>query len=56
VKAKEVLERVYNPGRLRMAWQQVRKNAGAAGIDKKQGLIFLKDYTKRPLELPLFSH
>jgi group II intron reverse transcriptase/maturase len=34
VKAKEVLERVYNPGRLRMAWQQVRKNAGAAGIDK----------------------
>jgi hypothetical protein len=34
VKAKKVLERVYNPGRLRMAWQQVRKNAGAAGIDK----------------------
>jgi RNA-directed DNA polymerase len=34
VKAKKVLERVYNPGRLRLAWQQVRKNAGAAGIDK----------------------
>jgi len=34
VKYKNVLERVYNPGRLRMAWQQVRKNAGAAGIDK----------------------
>jgi RNA-directed DNA polymerase len=34
VKHKKVLERVYNPGRLRMAWQQVRKNAGAAGIDK----------------------
>jgi RNA-directed DNA polymerase len=34
VKHKNVLERVYNPGRLRMAWQQVRKNAGAAGIDK----------------------
>ena len=34
MKFKNVLERVYNPGRLRMAWQQVRKNAGAAGIDK----------------------
>ena len=34
MKHKEVLARVYNPGRLRMAWQQVRKNAGAAGIDK----------------------
>jgi len=34
VKDKKVLERVYTPGRLRMAWQQVRKNAGAAGIDK----------------------
>jgi len=34
VKHDNVLERVYNPGRLRMAWQQVRKNAGAAGIDK----------------------
>jgi len=34
VKQENILERVYNPGRLRMAWQQVRKNAGAAGIDK----------------------
>ena len=34
MKHKNMLERVYNPGRLRMAWQQVRKNAGAAGIDK----------------------
>ena len=34
MKQENVLERVYNPGRLRMAWQQVRKNAGAAGIDK----------------------
>ena len=52
MKHKKVLERVYNPGRLRMAWQQVRKNAGAAGI---QGLIFLNDFTKRSLELSLFS-
>jgi len=34
VKQENILERVYSPGRLRMAWQQVRKNAGAAGIDK----------------------
>jgi RNA-directed DNA polymerase len=34
VKHENVLERVYNPGRLRMAWQRVRKNAGAAGIDE----------------------
>lgn len=34
MKHENVIERVYNPGRLRMAWQQVRKNAGAAGIDK----------------------
>jgi len=34
VKQEKVLERVYNPGRLRQAWQQVRRNAGAAGIDK----------------------
>ena len=51
MKHKKVLERVYNPGRLRMAWQQVRKNAGAAGI----ALFFLNDFTKRPLELSLFS-
>jgi len=34
VKHENLLERVYNPGRLRRAWQQVRKNAGATGIDK----------------------
>lgn len=31
VKHKKVLKRVYKPGRLSMAWQQVRKNGGAAG-------------------------
>ena len=30
----KVLERVYEPRRLRKAWQQVRQNAGAAGIDQ----------------------
>lgn len=34
MKAKQVLAKVYEPGRLRMAWQQVKRNAGAAGIDR----------------------
>lgn len=33
MKQTQVMERVYNPRRLRLAWRQVRKNAGAAGID-----------------------
>ena len=34
VKAERVLEGVYDWGRVRMAWKQIEKNAGAAGIDK----------------------
>jgi retron-type reverse transcriptase len=34
VKTERVLERVYDWGRLRRAWKQVEKNAGAAGMDK----------------------
>jgi len=34
VKHVKVLERVYDPGRLRTAWRQVKQNAGAAGIDQ----------------------
>jgi|TARA_R110002110_G_scaffold415560_1_gene650670 group II intron reverse transcriptase/maturase len=34
MKARDVLAKVYEPGRLWAAWQQVRKNAGAAGIDR----------------------
>lgn len=34
MKHENVLERVYNMERLRQAWQQVRSNAGAAGIDE----------------------
>jgi len=34
VKYEKVMERVYERRRLREAWQQVRRNAGAAGIDK----------------------
>jgi len=33
VKHENVVEKVYDPGRLYAAWQQVRSNAGAAGID-----------------------
>jgi RNA-directed DNA polymerase len=34
VKYKEVLEKVWEPGRLLAAWRQIRRNAGAAGIDQ----------------------
>ena len=34
MKVTDVLAKVYDPGRLRAAWQQVKKNAGAAGIDR----------------------
>lgn len=33
MKQEEVIERVYELRRLRWAWQQIRRNAGAAGID-----------------------
>ncbi len=34
MKAEKVMERVYERRRLQAAWQQVSKNAGAAGVDK----------------------
>jgi group II intron reverse transcriptase/maturase len=34
VKHVKVLKRVYEPRRLRKAWQQVKRNAGVAGIDQ----------------------
>jgi group II intron reverse transcriptase/maturase len=34
VKYKEVLEKVCEPGRLLAAWRQIRRNAGAEGIDQ----------------------
>ncbi len=33
MKVKNVMERVYNPGRLRSAWKQKSKIAGAEGVD-----------------------
>ena len=40
MKQEKVMEKVYHPRRLREAWRQVKKNAGAAGIDEKKGLLF----------------
>ena len=42
MKVSDVLVKVYEPGRLHMAWQQVRTNAGAAGIDQ---MVFRHDGT-----------
>lgn len=42
-----VIEWVYDPGRLRKAWQQVRNNAGAAGIDQ----MTVADFERRQDEL-----
>ena len=36
MKAQRVLKRVYDWGRLRMAWKQIEKNAEAAGIYRFQ--------------------
>ncbi len=46
-KHKNVLEQVYEPRRLIEAWQQVRKNAGAAGIDH----MSVNDFEEREAEL-----
>lgn len=40
MKVENVLERVYDPRRLRAAWKQIRKNAGAAGIDEMTVEVF----------------
>ena len=34
MKVENVLERVCDPRRVRLAWKQIKKNAGAAGIDE----------------------
>ena len=46
-KHENVLEQVYEPGRLLEAWQQVKTNAGAAGIDR----MSVKDFEERKGEL-----
>ena len=47
MKHENVLEMVYEPGRLYQAWQQVRQNAGAAGIDK----MTVEEFESRAEEL-----
>lgn len=47
MKYEKVLEQVYDPGRLLEAWQQVKRNAGAAGIDE----MTVEDFERRKGEL-----
>ena len=47
MKHRKVLEWVYNRRRLRLAWRQVRKNAGAAGIDR----MTVEEFERREGEL-----
>ena len=47
MKYKDVLEKIYEPRRLLDAWQQVKKNAGAGGIDK----MTVEDFDNRKSDL-----
>jgi group II intron reverse transcriptase/maturase len=47
VKKENVLEKVYEPGRLIEAWRRVKQNAGAAGIDE----MSVQDFEERKTEL-----
>ena len=46
-KETKVMERIYEPRRLIEAWQQVKRNAGAAGIDR----MSVKEFDERKREL-----
>ena len=48
----KVLERVYEPRRLRTAWQQVKQNAGAAGIDQ----MTVEAFERRKAKLLVIIH
>ncbi len=52
MKQMNVIDRVYEPRRLREAWQQVRRNAGAAGIDQ----MTVAAFDQRRDELLQFLH
>lgn len=52
MRQEKVLERVYHPGRLRAAWQQVQENAGAAGIDN----MTVAEFGQRAEELLTLIH
>ncbi len=52
MKERDVLVKVYEPGRLQMAWQQVRTNAGAAGIDQ----MTVEEFAQREEHLLALIH
>lgn len=52
MKVNEVMAKVYEPGRLQAAWQQVRKNAGAAGIDQ----MTVNEFAQREEQLLALIH
>jgi group II intron reverse transcriptase/maturase len=52
MKVREVLVKVFEPGRLQRAWQQVRKNAGAAGIDQ----MTVEEFVQREEQLLALIH
>lgn len=52
MKIERVMERVYDRRRLQRAWQSVKRNAGAAGIDK----MTVGDFAKREQELLEIIH
>ena len=47
MKYENVLERVYEPGRLLLAWQLVKQNAGAAGVEE----MSVQEFERRKTEL-----
>ena len=47
VKYENVIERIYEPGRLLDAWQKVKRNAGAAGVDE----MSVQDFERKKPEL-----
>ena len=52
MKVENVIEKIYDPGRLTEAWQKVKINAGAAGVDH----MTIKDFQRRGKDLgPLIS-
>ena len=52
MKVRDVLVKVYEPGRLQQAWQQVRTNAGAAGIDQ----MTVEEFAQRDEHLLALIH
>jgi group II intron reverse transcriptase/maturase len=52
VKVERVLKRVYNRRRLHYAWQQIKKNAGVAGIDE----MTVEDFERKKPDLLELIH